>query len=278
VQKSSDDSKALSDFRVAVIGSSVALGQGSSVGKSWVELFSHALAQRYAKQCRVVVKNFAEGGSTTSEALWQFAACQKQFTPHVVIVSLSLGTWSAARPSALRALILPKTCVANEGLLEVPDQAVKAFVAGMQRLIALAKASSCKHLVVGGLYPNNFYEGEHYAWIKLVTKEMQSWKLPMLDFLSTTDDGSGCWKPGFAQDPFHPNNKGHAAMAQAAVSTLPSIFDPVVQQLFGSAATATAAVASSPSSAATNAAVSPSPPITAPPNSTPSSSSSSSNK
>ena len=51
-------------------------------------------------------------------------------------------------------------------------------------------------------------------------QEMETWGVPVLDFLSATDNGRGHWKKGIYQDAMHPNEKGHRLMFEAIDLTL----------------------------------------------------------
>ena len=47
---------------------------------------------------------------------------------------------------------------------------------------------------------------------------MKKWNVPIIDFLSETDDGEGHWKLNYNQGPNHPNDRGHLEMFNALVN------------------------------------------------------------
>ena len=71
-------------------------------------------------------------------------------------------------------------------------------------------------MIFGGVYPNNYFENDHYKALKEVNDEMiKNFKEDVIDFLSCLDDGSGKWKEGTYEDAGHPNTKGHEEMFKA---------------------------------------------------------------
>merc|ERR1719235_937945 len=74
---------------------------------------------------------------------------------------------------------------------------------------------------LGGVYPRGVSKevskeetsiGEHLLECNRV---MKTWKYPLFDFLSATDDGTGAWRAGLMHDKTVPNSFGHKAMVNA---------------------------------------------------------------
>jgi hypothetical protein len=97
---------ARASLRVAIVGSSVALGPRE--GGGWAQYLSVALRHRYG-DCTAppypgfgaspllplpfgcAVENYAESGATTTQTLRQFAERCVPLKPHIIIIGLSLG-------------------------------------------------------------------------------------------------------------------------------------------------------------------------------------------
>lgn len=71
-------------------------------------------------------------------------------------------------------------------------------------------------VILGGVYPNQRYDGKQYKLVLETHRELQSWKekfgVTVFDFLSHVDDGSGHWFADMMEDFIHPNDKGHLAL------------------------------------------------------------------
>ena len=102
--------------------------------------------------------------------------------------------------------------------------------------------------ILGSVYPNQYYEKMHYEIIKETNEILsssnfplkllfhnkntnknslnegvpfqQSYSIPIIDFLTPLDDGSGKWREGLWIDPAHPNSSGHRSMYRAVEDKL----------------------------------------------------------
>ena len=63
--------------------------------------------------------------------------------------------------------------------------------------------------IVGGVYPNNDYTLMQYAWERRVYDEMDTWDVPVLQWLDGLEDGYGHYPKGWENDPWHPNDEGY---------------------------------------------------------------------
>jgi len=186
---------------VMVLGSSVALGAGATKlrGK-----FMHGWASRLAERLessRVDLLNYAVSGSDTKACMqrWKQIKRSKLKPPTVIIIGLSLANEG-----------LPFSEHWEDGLRIVQ----KSFIDGLKALKKDMESHGCK-VAFGGVYPFGNYTSEQYDILKDTHEQMKEWDNPLIDFLSTTDDGRGHWKPDSFCDPGHPNDLGHELMYNA---------------------------------------------------------------
>lgn len=180
-------------LKIVVIGSSVAFGHKAWLFKGWVWLLGEALEQKYGHQ----LVNISEAGTNVSRTIARFASDVTPEQPDVVIIALSLG---------------------NEGLAQCAPHQRRAiqrrFESGLQLLVKMTREIGA-YPILGGVYPNNNYESEHYLLLKETHNRMLNWGLPVLDWLAAVDNGQGRWKVGTSFDPAHPNTIGHRLMYEA---------------------------------------------------------------
>ncbi|HEY9852167.1 MAG TPA: DUF1796 family putative cysteine peptidase [Leptolyngbyaceae cyanobacterium] len=185
--------KAATGLKIAVIGSSVALGCSSWLFRGWAWHLGQALYKKYGHQ----LVNVSEVGANVSATIDRFPLAVAPQQPDIVIVALSLG---------------------NEGLAHCPPHQRKAvqrrFESGLQQLVKMTKELGSIPML-GGLYPNGDYYPEHYALLQETHKRMLSWGVPVLNWLAAVDNGAGRWKVGTSSDPAHPNMAGHRLMFEA---------------------------------------------------------------
>uniref|UniRef100_A0A7S4C1K7 SGNH hydrolase-type esterase domain-containing protein n=1 Tax=Chrysotila carterae TaxID=13221 RepID=A0A7S4C1K7_CHRCT len=195
---------------VLLVGSSVARGQAAPSGKGWGELLAKELRNKYGFQ----MVNAAIPGTDTTATLQAMKVALKTCKPCAVVIGLSL---------------------ANEGLflardVSEIDRVRDRFLDGMQKLAETAQASGAMP-VIGGVYPNDFYEPVHAQTLRSVEATMRGWTTSRgwkyISFLSALDDGEGRWQRGLSADPSHPNEEGHKAMFDAIDI---SLFDELVKR------------------------------------------------
>ncbi|WP_088888785.1 DUF1796 family putative cysteine peptidase [Leptolyngbya ohadii] len=188
-------------LKIAVIGSSVALGCSAWLLDGWAWQLGQELQRLYGHQ----LVNLSQIGTNVSQTIARFAEVVSPEQPDIVIIALSLG---------------------NEGLASCPrsqQQAIQQhFEDGLQQLIQMTRNLGA-YPILGGVYPNGNYLPEHYALLRETHERMLTWDVPVLGWLETLDDGQGRWKAGTSFDIAHPNTRGHQLMAEAIDL---SLFDP----------------------------------------------------
>ena len=166
------------------IGSSVCVGYGATDERGW----SAMMAERMARN-GWTTHNCAIGGQTTADILLRLERDVIAHKPAVCIVGLGLS---------------------NEGLSTAKNLAVPCgiFLSNMKKIVkALEDAGIFP--ILGGVYPNDDYTPEQYAWLRRVHDEMDTWEEPVLQWLDGIEDGHGHYPAGWAHDPWHPNDEGY---------------------------------------------------------------------
>jgi hypothetical protein len=180
-------------LKIAVIGSSVALGCNAWLFRGWAWHLEQALHQKYGH----IIVNVSEVGANVSTTIDRFPLVVAPEQPDIVIIALSLG---------------------NEGLAHCPPYQRRAvqrrFESGLLQLVKMTKELGAIP-ILGGLYPNGDYHSEHDWLLRDTYNRMLTWGVPILNWLAAVDDGQGRWKPGTSSDPAHPNMVGHRLMYQA---------------------------------------------------------------
>lgn len=185
--------KAEKSLKIAVIGSSVALGCNSWLLRGWAWHLEQALHEKYGH----ILVNVSEVGANVSTTIDRFPLVVAPEQPDIVIIALSLG---------------------NEGLAYCSPHQQKAvqrrFERGLQQLVKMTKELGAMP-ILGGLYPNGDYNPEHNWLLRDTHDRMLNWGVPVLNWLDAVDDGTGHWKPGISSDPAHPNRLGQRLMYEA---------------------------------------------------------------
>jgi lysophospholipase L1-like esterase len=185
--------KGIQGLKIAVIGSSLALGCNGWLLRGWAWHLEQALHKKYGHQ----LVNLSEVGANVSTTINRFPVAVAPEKPDVVIISLSLG---------------------NEGLAYCPAHQRRAvqrrFESGLQQLIKMTRELGALP-ILGGVYPNGDYNSEHNWLLRDTHNRMLRWGVPVLDWLDAVDDGEGRWKAGTSFDPAHPNTEGHRLMYEA---------------------------------------------------------------
>lgn len=180
-------------LKIAVVGSSVACGCNAWELQGWAYHLREAVKEKYGH----VVVNLAESGSNTRRTLSKFDAVVTPQKPDIVLLSLSLG---------------------NEGLFDCQPhdrkKVQKEFESGIQKLLEKIQSIGSKP-VLCGLYPNGNCNAETYWLVKDTEKKLRQLGVPLIEWRSAVDNGSGKWKDGIFTDHAHPNSEGHRIMFQA---------------------------------------------------------------
>jgi len=185
-------------LKIAVIGSSVALGCNSWLLKGWAWHLEQSLHEKYGH----ILVNVSEVGANVSTTIDRFPLVVAPEQPDIVIIALSLG---------------------NEGLAYCSPHQRQAlqrrFESGLQQLVKMTQELGAIP-ILGGLYPNGDYKSEHNGLLRDTHHRMLSWGPPVLNWLDAVDDGAGRWKAGTSSDAAHPNMVGHRLMYEAIDLTL----------------------------------------------------------
>ncbi|MBD2461235.1 lipase [Oscillatoria sp. FACHB-1407] len=179
-------------LKIVVIGSSVALGCSAWLLHGWAWHLGQTL-QRFGHH----LVNVSEIGTNVSTTIARFSQVVAPEDPDIVIIALSLGNEGLASSAPLHQRAIQRR-----------------FENGLQQLIKMTRELGAIPML-GGVYPNGGYTLEHYRLLQETHQRMQTWGVPVLDWLSVLDDGQGRWKPGIWIDPAHPNTIGHRLMAEA---------------------------------------------------------------
>ncbi len=233
-------------LRVAVVGSSVALGpRGNPPVGGWAQHLESALVVRYHPHqtcggialphgCSLV--NFAQSGATTTETLAQIASDRyRSYNPHVTVIGLSLGNEGLTQAQTTEAVQS-----VTDSFVRGTKQMISALTAARPATAPPPTATSTRplpplqHFVIfGGVYPNDQYTTEQYAALVRINQDMNSWPgvhAVFSEFLSATDDGNGHWSVGLrGGDAAHPNLDGHKAMFDTI--DVGEVFDPIAARL-----------------------------------------------
>ncbi|WP_414567601.1 DUF1796 family putative cysteine peptidase [Nostoc sp. CCY 9925] len=180
-------------LKIAVIGSSVALGHKAWLLRGWTWLLAQALQEKYGHE----LINVSEVGANVTRTINRFTSIVTPEKPDIVIIALSLG---------------------NEGLaycLPHERRAIqRRFESGLQQLVKMTRDIGARP-ILGGVYPNNDYSLEHHWLLQDTHNRMVNWGVPVLDWLAALDNGQGRWKDRISFDPAHPNTVGHQLMYEA---------------------------------------------------------------
>jgi lysophospholipase L1-like esterase len=180
-------------LKIVVIGSSVAQGYKAWLLGGWSRMLGQTLERNYGHQ----LVNVSEPGANVSRTIHRFGTVVAPEKPDIVIIALSLGNEGFAyrNPSERRA-------------------AQKWFENGLLQLVQMTRDLGALP-ILGGVYPHGDYTPEHHWFLQDTHHRMMNWNVPVLDWLSTLEDGQGRWKAGTSFDPSHPNTLGHQLMYQA---------------------------------------------------------------
>ena len=166
------------------IGSSVCEGCGATNNRGWTAMTAERMERN-----GWATSNCAIGGQTTADILLRLERDVIVHKPAVCFVGLGLS---------------------NEGLATAPDPAVPCgiFLNNLKKIVQALKDAGI-FPIVGGVYPNNDYTLMQYAWERRVYDEMDTWDVPVLQWLDGLEDGYGHYPKGWENDPWHPNDEGY---------------------------------------------------------------------
>lgn len=193
--------------KMVVLGSSVALGYGSSPAV----YFDGSYTNGYAGLLTALltsegwtVTNISIGGQITANGLSRFNREVVPLAPHYVLIGYSL---------------------ANEGLAGAknPSRLLKTFVSNIAKLSGLCRSNGF-YPIVTLCYPNNRYSADEYQYIKSANQAINRMDVPSINLLGALDDGRGRWINGYYFDAYHPNNRGYQEDFYAFV---PTLFDAI---------------------------------------------------
>ncbi|MBR7635134.1 GDSL-type esterase/lipase family protein [Janthinobacterium lividum] len=180
--------------KIVILGSSVALGQGSPSWNGWSNRLATALAPR-----GYTVVNKSIGGNKTSDCIGRFYTDVVTQNPGIVIICLS---------------------IANEGLIGGnKDVVYNTYISGIRRLVSMCREMNYK-VVVTGVYPNNDFTETDYMYALQANQELENSDFPYVNFMGTVDDGTGKWRTGTFADVGHPNDVGHDLMFKSFALSL----------------------------------------------------------
>jgi len=127
----------------------------------------------------------------------------------------SLARFDHDVPGLKPGFVILATSFANE---PGPDPA-QSYLQNTLQLIRRVESIGAIPIVVAP-YPNDGFLAASYTAIKNIYATLAGEGVPILDFLSGTDDGRGHWLPGFSSDGTHPTDLGHKVLFDCIPTTL----------------------------------------------------------
>lgn len=195
-------------FKISVMGSSVANGQGASNNRGYAYMYGELLDERFRGQRSRLpwyTSGISVGGNSTLNLLARYNELIHDCGSYVIF-GLSLG---------------------NEGIHGAADQQAiyNQFNNNMQTLIRKAREDG-KYPVMMNNYTRGDFTASDYEYVKQMNLEIHEWDMPSVNMLGAIDNGSGLWADGYQNgtDIYHPNTDGHREFTYAMV---PSLFDAI---------------------------------------------------
>ena len=195
-------------FKISVMGSSVANGQGADSNHGYAYMFGELQDERFKNQETRLpwyTSGISIGGNSTLNLLARYNDLLYDCGKYVIF-GLSLG---------------------NEGIHGAADQQAiyNQFKDNMQTLISKAREDG-KYPVMMNNYTRGDFEESDYRYVKQMNLLIHEWDLPSVNMLGAIDNGSGKWADGYQNgtDLYHPNTEGHREFLYAMV---PSLFDAI---------------------------------------------------
>ena len=195
-------------FKISVMGSSVANGQGATNNRGYAYMYGELLDERFRDQ-RSRLPWFTSGisvnGNNTLNLLARYNDLIHDCGTYVIF-GLSLG---------------------NEGIHGATDQQAiyNQFRDNMQLLIKKAREDG-KYPLIMNNYTRGDFNASDYEYVKQMNLLIHEWDLPSVNLLGAIDNGNGLWADGYQNgtDIYHPTTDGHREFMYAAV---PSLFDAI---------------------------------------------------
>lgn len=195
-------------FKISVMGSSVANGQGATNNRGYAYMYGELLDQRFRTQESRLpwyTSGISVNGNNTLNLLARYNDLIHNCGKYVMF-GVSLG---------------------NEGIHGATDQQAiyNQFRDNMQTLIRKAREDG-KYPVMMNNYTRGDFEASDYEYVKQMNLLIHEWDLPSINLLGAIDNGSGRWADGYqnGSDIYHPTTDGHREFAYAMV---PSLFDAI---------------------------------------------------
>lgn len=195
-------------FKISVMGSSVANGQGAMNNHGYAYMYGELLDERFCNQESKFpwyTSGIAVNGNNTLNLLARYNDLIHDCGTYVIF-GLSLG---------------------NEGIHNAVDQQAvyNQFRDNMQTLIQKAREDG-KYPVMMNNYTRGDFDASDYEYVKQMNLLIHEWDLPSVNLLGAIDNGSGAWANGYqnGDDIYHPTTDGHREFTYAMV---PSLFDAI---------------------------------------------------
>ena len=195
-------------FKISIMGSSVANGQGATSNQGYAYMYGELLDQRFRAQTSRLpwfTSGIAVNGNNTINLLNRYNDLIHDCGKYVIF-GLSLG---------------------NEGIHESTDRPAtyNQFKENMQELIKKARADG-KYPLITNNYTRGDFTADDYQYVKQMNLLIHEWDLPSINLLGAIDNGSGRWADNYQNgtDVYHPNTEGHREFTYAFV---PSLFDAI---------------------------------------------------
>lgn len=195
-------------FKISVMGSSVANGQGATNNRGYAYMYGEVLDERFRSQESKLpwyTSGIAVNGNSTLNLLARYNDLIHDCGTYVIF-GLSLG---------------------NEGIHGAANQPAiyDQFKENMQTLIKKAREDG-KYPVMMNNYTRGDFNADDYEYVKQMNLLIHEWDLPSVNLLGAIDDGKGMWATGYqnGDDIYHPTTDGHREFTYAMV---PSLFDAI---------------------------------------------------
>ena len=188
------------EHTVCFFGSSVCKGVGADSLQGYADL----VGQRLPHGWQAV--NVSVSGNDTYDLFARYDRDLMPTSAKYVVIGLSLG---------------------NEGLHEKGERALLSYRENMPRLIEQLQRDG-RIVIVTNNYPRADFNAVDYEDLCEVNLEVQQWNVTTINLFGTIDDGRGHWADGYwdGTDIYHPNTRGHKALAS---SFPPSLFTALDQ-------------------------------------------------
>lgn len=195
-------------FKISVMGSSVANGQGATNNRGYAYMYGELLDQRFRTQESRLpwyTSGISVNGNNTLNLLARYNDLVHDCGKYVIF-GLSLG---------------------NEGIHGASDQQAIYNQYRDNMLVLIQKArEDWKYPVMMNNYTRGDFVASDYEYVKQMNLLIHEWDLPSVNLLGAIDNGSGLWADGYQNgtDIYHPTTDGHREFLYAMV---PSLFDAI---------------------------------------------------